>query len=517
MDLEQLIEQTETSGSDFEGQRNVLVASAEVAPFTKTGALGDVAGALPKALAKNGDQVAVLTPLYDHLEPDRMHLARRLRPLTVPRRGKSQEQVEATLWEGRLDHGVRIFFVECDEYFSGDHVYDYETEGGADAAGRWSFFARAVVEFTRQFSIPTEVVHLNDWHTALAPVYRDHYYDTELGDTPFVLTIHNLGHQGTFDEDAFDETGLPQSHLDDDELLYDGDLNFLKAGLEHADALTTVSPTYAEEIQTEEHGQGLDDIVSRRADDLRGILNGADYSVWSPPADKFIPVRYDIDDLNGKRQNKAELQHEFDLAIRPSIPLVGFIGRLNDRKGLDILLPAIEQMLEAIDDPREGFQAVFLGEGSDEYENRIEELADTHDRWVGAHIGYDEELAHLYQAGCDILTVPSRYEPCGLTQLYALKYGTLPVVHETGGLADTVVDVEHDEPSSTGFVFDDYSVDALRSALERAVGRHSNYRQWRPLMERAMERDFSWSTSARQYRELYDERLNSSDVEKAAE
>jgi len=517
MDLEQLIEQTTDRGDDFEGERSILFASAEVSPFSKAGGLGDVVGSLPKALAKHGDQAAVLTPLYDHLDPDQMHLSRRLRSLSIPRQGKNQQQVEATLWEGRLDHGLRIFFVECDEYFGGGDIYGQENEGDAATAARWAFFSRAVVEFTRQFSVPSEIVHCNDWHTALAPVYRDHYYDSALGDTPFVLTIHNLGYQGDFDRDVFEETGLPQTHLDEDELLHDGTLNYLNAGIAHADSVTTVSPTYAEEIQTEQFGEGLQEVVSSRSDDLHGILNGADYSVWSPSADKFIPVRYDIDDLNGKRQNKAELQHEFDLAIRPSIPLVGFVGRLTDQKGLDILLPAVEQMLDAIDDPRDGFQFVFLGEGNDTYEERIEQLAAEHDRWVGAHIGFSEELAHLFQAGCDVLVVPSRYEPCGLTQLYAMKYGTLPVVHETGGLADTVVDVDRDQPKSTGFVFEDYSDEALRSTLERAIDRHSNYRQWRPLMERAMEQDFSWDTSARKYRELYDELLDANEIEKAAE
>ena len=498
-------------------RRNILFASAEVAPFAKTGGLGDVAAAFPKALAKLGDGASVFVPLYKHLDPEELKLSRRLRTLKVPRKGKNQEQAEATIWEGRLDHGVRIFFVENDEFFGHEGIYGYEGEDDADSAARWAFFGRAIVEFARQFSVPVDLIHCNDWHTSLAPVYRDHYYEDELGEVPMVFTIHNLGYQGRFPTELFDETGLPQSYESDDELVHDGDINYMKGGILHTDKLTTVSPTYAKEIQTEEYGHGLHEVIASRGDDFLGILNGADYTVWSPSTDSFIPVRYDIEGLNGKRRNKAELQHEFDLAIRPAVPLLGFVGRLTDQKGLDILIPAVRQLLSEIEDPREGFQAVFLGTGDEEYARQLEELAEEYPRLVGTCIDYDERLAHLYQAGCDMLLIPSRYEPCGLTQLYAMKYGTLPVVHATGGLADTVVDVDADKPNSTGFVFGDYSSDALTSTLRRALERYSHYRKWRPLMERAMKQNFSWTKSARSYQELYNRMLGRGESEKAAE
>lgn len=517
MDIEQLLEETLDAEETGHVDRHILFASAEVAPFAKTGGLGDVAAALPKALAKRGNHVSIVTPLYSHLDPEQMHLGRRLRKLTVPRREKNQKQVEATVWEGRLAHGTRIFFIEQDEYFGHEGIYGYDHENDADSAARWSFFSRAIVEFMRQYSVPIELLHCNDWHTALTGVYRDHYYSEELGEIPHVFTIHNLGYQGQFDLDHFDETGLPQSFLDESELQHGDQFNFMKGGILHSDRLTTVSPTYAREIQTEEYGQGLEEVIESRTEDLEGILNGVDYSVWSPSNDPYIPVRYDVERLNGKRRNKAELQHEFDLAIRPAVPLLGFVGRLTDQKGLDILLPAIEDLLERIDDPREGFQIVFLGEGRDDYADRLRELAERYPRWVGAYVGFSDEIAHMFQAGCDMMVVPSRYEPCGLTQLYAMKYGTLPIAHSTGGLADTVVDVDADTPDSTGFVFDGYGAGPLQSAIERALERYSNYRKWRPLMERAMRRDFSWSAAAHKYQQMYDGLFESSDLEHAAE
>ncbi len=499
------------------GRRSILFAASELAPYSKTGGLGDVAAALPKALARAGHQVSVLTPLYNHLDPEELNLGRRLRKLVVPRKSDNQAQTEATVWEGRLDYGARVFFVEHDEYFGHEGIYGYEHENVAESAARWAFFGRAIVEFARQYAVPVELLHLNDWHTALAPIYQKHYYGEELADLANLLTIHNLGYQGRFSADLFGETGLPNEYDSEDELLHDGQLNYLKGGVRHADRLTTVSPTYAEEIQTPEHGHDLDQAIAERAEDLTGVLNGADYSIWSPSTDRYIPVRYDIDNLNGKRRNKAELQHEFDLAIRPAVPLLGFVSRLTDQKGLDILVPAIESLLDEIDDPREGFQVVFLGTGDEQYERQLRDLAEQYPDWVGVRLAYDERLAHFFQAGCDMLLLPSRWEPCGLTQMYAMKYGTLPIAHKTGGLADTVVDVDDDKPNSTGFVFEHYDTDTFAATIRRALTRYGNYRKWRPLMERAMRRDFSWSSAARSYHRLYNDLLGTDTADKAAE
>lgn len=511
MDLAQLIRTQRSATPSASETLDILFASSEVAPFSKTGGLADVAASLPKALVAMGHRVSIITPLYKHLDPEQMHLSRRLKPLQVPRLGKYRNKVEATVWEGRTEGGVRIFFVEQDEFFGQEgNLYGYEDSDYEDNPARFSFFSRALVEFAMQYAVPVDVIHCNDWHTALAPIYRDHYYADELADVAMVLTIHNLAFQGRFDADALSQTGLPKKFYKAGELRQDDSINFLQGGIVHADQVTTVSPTYAEEIQTSEGGFGLEGVLSEYGDKLSGVLNGADYTVWSPDVDHYIEVQYDLEHLNGKRRNKAEIQHRFELPIRPTLPMLAFVGRLSEQKGLDILLPAVKQLLESFEDDRDGFQLVFLGEGHNSYADQVQELAEAFPKRVAAHIGYSEELAHKLQAGSDLLLIPSRYEPCGLTQLYAMRYGTLPIVHATGGLADTVVDPKGDDMElSTGFIFEDYDEDAVRETIARATERYRNYRKWRPLVENAMKQDFSWGYSATEYVDIYNKALAS--------
>ena len=504
MDLSRYITPKDPSANAATNPRNIVFASSEVAPFSKSGGLGDVAASLPRALGRRGHNIIVLTPLYGHLDPEKLRLSRRLQGLEVPRKSKQQAKVEATLWETRLGHGVRVIFVQADQYFQREGLYGYDDAAFDDNADRFSFFSRAVVEFIRSYSLPVDVMHCNDWHTALAPVYAHHYYGDEFENISSILTIHNLAFQGKFSADQFDATGLPQKFADSSELLDDdGDLNFLKGGLLYADQVTTVSPGYAKEIQTAEKGMGLDKILSKRSDSLEGILNGADYSIWSPDIDRHISVRYETDTLNGKRQNKAELQHSLKLPVRPTLPLVGVISRLTEQKGIDILVPAIRSLLSDLEDERQGFQFVVLGEGAAKFRDSLTALQEEFPSRVVFCPGYNEELAHRMQAGIDMLLVPSRFEPCGLTQIYAMRYGTVPVVHSTGGLADTVSDLREDPENGTGFVFSELTEDAICGAIERAVAAYRNYRRWRPLMVRAMEQDFSWDESARRYESLY--------------
>ncbi len=500
MDLTKLIK-TQRGGGP-ETPLNILFASSEVAPFSKTGGLGDVAGALPSALAGLGHHVQVITPLYKHIDPAELSLSLRLRTLEVPRKARSQSKVEVRLWEGRMNSGARVVFVDAPQFFDRDGVYGYDADAFEDNAARFAFFSRAVVEFARASSVDFDVVHCNDWHTGLVPIYAKRYYADEFADSRFVFTIHNLAYQGVFDAKQFNATGLPKGdYLKEDALLHDGSLNYLKGGILFSDAVTTVSQTYAEEIQTEEGGCGLHEALASRGGDVSGILNGADYGIWSPESDDYIDVRYDVDTLNGKRQNKAALQHGFGLPVRPTMPLLGFVGRLTEQKGLDILIPALRGKLEALENERVGFQVVFLGEGEKRYVEALEKLQADFPRRVGVRVGYEEELAHKLQAGSDILLVPSRFEPCGLTQLYALRYGTLPLVHATGGLADTVIEGRGDD--ATGFVFEGYEQGKLEETLDRATATYRKYRQWRPLMVNAMRQEFSWGTSARSYEALY--------------
>ena len=497
-----------------EKRLNIVFASSEIAPFSKTGGLGDVAASLPKAMAQRGHNVVVITPLYGHLDPQKMRLSRRLEPLEVPRKSKNQSKLEAILWESQLDHGVRVVFVQADEYFDREGLYGDSENSFEDNAQRFAFFSRAVVEFTRVFSLDVDILHCNDWHTALAPIYARHYFEDEFANTSLMLTIHNLAYQGKFNSDDFDSTGLPKKYASDSELFdADGDLNFLKGGLLYSDHITTVSPGYAEEIQTPEGGAGLHEVLQSRAEDISGILNGADYSIWSPEVDRHISVQYEVETLNGKRRNKAEVQHTLGLPVRPTLPLFGVISRLTEQKGIDLLIPTVQSLLSDLEDERDGFQLVILGEGPTHFREQLTALQKEFPKRVVFQQGYSEQMAHRIQAASDVLIVPSRFEPCGLTQIYAMRYGTVPVVHATGGLKDTVIDVRENPDTGTGFVFDEHTQDSLAGALERAAATYRNYRKWRPLMVRAMEKDFSWNESARHYESLF----RASREEKAAE
>lgn len=502
MDLTKLI-RTRRDADASANRLHILFAASEVAPFSKTGGLADVASSLPRALAHQGHHVSIITPRYAHIDPQAMRFGRRIAPLEVPRQGLNRSKLDAVVWEGRLGQSVRAFFVDAPEYFDRDGIYGSYDEGFADNAERFAFFSRAVVEFARTARVPFDAIHCNDWHTALAPVYARHYYAEEFAECPFVLTLHNVAYQGAFGDEAFAATGLPKSKFYKSAELRHGDgINLLKGGLIHSDLLTTVSPTYAQEIQGEQESRGLGEVLRARAEDLEGVLNGADYAVWSPDVDTYIPVRYTTETLNGKRQDKAELQHRCGLPVRPTLPLLGFVGRLTEQKGLDLLIPSLRQLLSSFESERDGFQVVCLGEGQTVWKEALAALAEEFPTRVAVFLEYHEEAAHLIQAGADILLVPSRFEPCGLTQLYAMRYGTLPLVHATGGLADTVLDTDEHE-HGTGFVFHEWSTDALVATIERATARYRQYRQWRPMMVHAMTRDHSWEDSARRYAELY--------------
>ena len=500
IDLKKLIRTTDQGTKRANRALNIAFATTEFAPLAKTGGLGDVAGALPKALADRGHRVAVIMPLYKHIDPELLRFSRRLRTLEVPLKGKSGKTVEATVWETAVSNGVKLFFIDYPPFFGRDGLYGYDDGAFEDNAERFAFFSRAVVEFARQFGIPFDVIHLNDWHTALAPTYIDAFYKKEL-QVASVLTVHNVAFQGGFDANKFDATGLTKASQP--ALTNGNGINFLKAGLTSATAVTTVSPTYAEEICTPEFGCGLEDIFQQREKSLTGILNGVDYTIWSPDVDHHIEVRFSEETLNGKRRNKAQLQHDFRLPVRPTLPLLAFVGRMTEQKGLDILVPALRKLLKGFEDEQSGFQVVFLGEGESAYEKQVEKLAAEFPRRVACHIGYSDEMAHRLIASSDMIIVPSRFEPCGLTQIYAMKYGTLPIVHATGGLADTVVDASNTEVTGTGFVFDKYDRTALWKAIERASDLYRHHRSWRPLMVNAMQQNFSWDESARDYEETY--------------
>jgi starch synthase len=479
------------------------MASAEVAPFARVGGLSDVVGALSAAVAESGHEVSVFLPKYSVID----HAAYGIEPvcgigtLDVPM-GESAEQV--AIHEGRMpgDARVRVFFVESSRYFdrAGIYVAPETGEGYPDEVERYALFSRAVLEATRALKLDPSVFHLNDHHTALVAVYLRELYDEDpkLRRAGIVFSIHNLGYLGWFEKDVLPRLGFPAGRCTyGSPFEYRGGVSTLKLGIEYADYVNTVSERYAVEISTApEYGLGLEGVLAERRDAGRlvGILNGVDYTVWDPGIDPLIPARYAPGRLRGKRKCKAALLRRSSLAKNLKRPLIGMVSRLADQKGFDLLREAADSIVDL------GASVVVLGPGQQEY---LEELAGRHPGTVAAHLAFDNELAHWIEAGSDMFLMPSRYEPCGLNQMYSLRYGTVPVVRATGGLADTVEDYDSSCESGVGFVFEEYSAGAMLAAVERAVSTYARPRSWAGLLERGMALDFSWTASASKYLDLY--------------
>jgi starch synthase len=472
----------------------ILFVAPEGIPFSKTGGLGDVVGGLPKELAALGQEVAVFLPRYRgaSLREPLVHPS-----LTVP---VGPELRFPSVVGGVVQDGVRYFFLDDPEYFDRETLYGGPAGDYPDNPERFAEFSRAALEFAKLVWRP-DVFHCHDWQTALLPVFQKTLYaaDPLLASIPVLLTIHNLGYQGLFPREALDRVGLPERLFSIDRLEFFGRVNFLKGGMAFTDWLTTVSRRYAEEIQTPEFGCGLEGVIRQRADRLVGILNGVDYSAWSPENDKFIAAQYSARDLAGKQACKRDLLEQFGLpAENLDRPLVGIISRFVDQKGFDLVVEAAEQML------KEDLQIVALGTGLPEYEEFFRLLADRHPRQVAVRIAYDNTLAHKIEAGSDLFLMPSLYEPCGLNQIYSLRYGTLPLVRATGGLDDTVVPYDPQSGAGSGFKFQAYTAAALVSCLHEAVALYRDRKAWQRLQLNAMQLDFSWKASASRYIALYD-------------
>lgn len=473
----------------------VLHAAAELYPWVKTGGLGDVMAALPPALAGQGVDVRLVLPgfsaLLDALEPRQIL---RLRTPFFP------ERVRLAL--ARLpESGISVYLI--------DHPPFYDRPGGpyqASTGGDWpdnhrrfallGWIAAALAQGADPEWRP-DIVHCHDWHAGLAPAYLR----AAGAPVPTVFTVHNLAYGGWFPAASFAELALPASFFAIDGVEFYGGVSLVKAGLFYADRLTTVSPTYAREIQTPAFGMRFDGLLRGRSAVLTGILNGVDPTVWSPQSDALLPARYGVDDAPaGKAAAKVALEQRFGLPPAPEAPLFGTISRLTWQKGLDLLLAVLPQLIAM------GGRLVLLGSGDADLEAGFTAAAEAHPGRVGVALGYDDPLSHLIVAGSDVVPLPSRFEPCGLTQLYALGYGALPLVRRTGGLADTVVDanaVTLADGSATGFVFDDATPEALLAACERAIELYGDKKAWRQVMRQAMTRDFSWDAAARQYAALY--------------
>ena len=477
----------------------VLQVAAEIFPYVKTGGLADVVGALPQALAEQGADVRLLLPgipaIADALREGR----------SVVECGPCFGAARVSLRRGQLaDSGLRAYVIDAPWLYrrTGGPYQDADGDDWADNLQRFALLGWAAAHLASGELDPSwapEVVHAHDWHAALTCAYLAGHPGRQAAT---VFTVHNLAFAGLFPLAEFPLLGLPSRFLTYEGLEYHQQISFMKAGLVYADRVTTVSPTYAREIATPAFGCGLDGVIRSRGAEMSGILNGVDTTVWNPATDPLIAHRYSAEDPAAKAHDKAVLQAEIGLTVRPRSPVFGVVSRLTSQKGLDLLLGALPALL------RSGGQLALQGAGEPALEKAFVAAAASHPGEVAVRIGYDEAFAHRLVAGADALLVPSRFEPCGLTQLYALRYGTLPVVRRAGGLADTVVDASGEalrEGRATGFVFDEPTSAALRGAIERAVAAYAQPAHWARLMRQAMAQDFSWRGAAERYLELYRE------------
>jgi starch synthase len=470
----------------------ILFVASEALPYAKTGGLADVNEALPRALVKLGHEVAVFLPRYRGVKTSSVVLP----SMTIPQGTRLRFPAIA----GGLHRGVRYFFLDDPFYFDRDSLYGDRNRDFPDNAERFTEFSRAGIELAKQIWLP-DVFHCHDWQAAMVPVLlRTSYGDDPLvNDIPIVFTIHNMGYHGLFPRDVLPRAGIPTEIFHPGGIEFFGNVNFLKGGLIYSDYLTTVSRKYAQEIQTSEFGFGLEGVVRTRADRLVGILNGVDYSSWSPDRDTLIPAKYSATNMAGKQACKAALLEELNLAKdNPHRPVLGIVSRFADQKGFDLIAQIVRQLLH------EDILLAVLGTGERKYEELFRALAADFPGRVGAVIAYDNRLAHLIEAGSDIFLMPSRYEPCGLNQIYSLRYGTVPVVRATGGLDDTIEPFDLEHGTGTGFKFVEYSGDALLHAIRQALHSYSNDGVWHRIQLNGMAKDYSWNTSAAEYAKLYE-------------
>ncbi len=473
----------------------IAFCSSEMASLAKVGGLADVTESLPKALKGLGEEVWVFLPLYKQIwEKHRENLKDTGAKIRVLMDGQERE---AVIWRTEV-HGVPVFLLDYREYFYRDHPYGTPEGDYPDNPFRFAFFSRGILEALKALGIRTDVIHCNDWETALVPVYLSHCYqdDTHFRGTGTIFTIHNLAYQGVFNREVLPRIGLDWSLFHMEALEYYGNINYLKGGIIFSHIVNTVSPTYAKEIQTEKFGYGLDGVLRKKKDRLFGVLNGIDYDEWDPARDPKIYKNYDRDHLEGKEENKRHLQEEKGLEVSEA-PLAGMVGRLVEQKGIDLVHAVVGDMVSM------GMELVILGSGEKRYHDMLLELQDKYPHRVSINIGYSDELASKIYAGCDLFLMPSRYEPCGLGQMIALRYGTIPVVRATGGLADTIKEYNPETGEGNGFVFSDFKPGEFLAAIQRAQRVYQDRERWLSLVRKAMECDFSWGASARKYLELY--------------
>jgi starch synthase len=476
---------------------NILLASSEVFPFSKTGGLADMVAALGKALGRAGHHVGIITPFYAGIQDKFPAIQKFDWSMNLP---LGSDWQSAEVWTLDPWKNVRVYFIHQPAFYHRAQLY---TESGADYPDngrRFIFFSKAVLHLARYLPVKPDVLHVHDWQTGLVPILALHQKLTDgwLSAPKTCLTIHNLAYQGVFHPTQYALTNLPPDYFNPNGVEFYGYLNCLKAAIVYADAITTVSPRYAREITTEEYGAGLDGILRQRLGDLRGILNGVDYDEWNTIKNPHLKHSYSTSDLSGKAAEKLDLQRELGLPVNPNIPLFSSVTRLADQKGVDLMLGALEEMLAA------DMQFAMLGSGSPQFEKAFLGLTSRHPKKVSVTIGYNHGLSHRIEAGSDFFLMPSRYEPCGLNQMYSLRYGTIPIVRVTGGLDDSVIDITEDHARANGIKFREYSVRALAKAIRKALVLAEHPSLFQHYRENAMRCDFSWDRTAQEYLRVYE-------------
>ncbi len=466
-------------------------------PFSKTGGLADVAGTLPEELLRLGHKVIAFLPRYRNVEPKHWELETVVKKIEIP---LGSDKETCRILHTRLKSGLDVYLVDHQEFFCREGIYGTTAGDYPDNDRRFIFFQRAVLEALQELNFTPDVMHCHDWQTGLIPVYLKSIYSVEpnFRKTRSVFTIHNLGYQGNFPPDSLPLTGLEWEHFRLERLEFYGKVSFLKGGIVDADMVTTVSERYSQEIQTKEFGCGMEGVLQRRKDTLHGVVNGIDTKEWDPEHDPDIAARYNFETIQKKEINKHALQKENGLPVDSAVPVVGMVSRLVDQKGMDILVEAMDALVKM------GVQFVLLGTGEEKYHHALRDVAKKNRNHVRVHILFDSKMAKRIYAGSDLFLLPSYYEPCGLGQMIALRYGTVPVVRATGGLADTVQNFNVKSGQGNGFSFEAYKAEALTDAVRRAVETFRDAELWRRITGNAMASDFSWAASARKYIKLFE-------------
>jgi starch synthase len=478
---------------------HIVFAASECVPYVKTGGLADVVGAVPREIVRLGHQATVYLPYYRQVRERVPAKKPVIRSLTIP---FTYYNRFATILDGGKHAGVQFYFVDCPELFDRESLYATPTGDYLDNWERFGLFCRAVLEASKQLGVP-DIFHVHDWQASMLPVYLRtvYYFDPILRNAGTVLTIHNAGYQGWFPPQTTERLLLPWDIFTLDKVEHYNTFNYLKGGIVYSDAITTVSKKYAEEIKTPAYGNGMESVLVKRAPDLHGILNGVDYEEWNPATDHNIAAHYTPENLAGKAECRKDLLYAFGASHIPAeTPVLGIVSRFASQKGFDLIAQIANRLLN------EDVYLVALGTGEPYYEGLFRNLNDQFAGKISVRIAYDDALAHKVEAGSDIFLMPSRYEPCGLNQIYSLKYGTVPVVHATGGLDDTVQEWNLETKEGTGFKFPNYDAEQFYAAIHRAIGLfRTDKAAWTALMRNGMKQNYSWQGPAKEYAALYEE------------